>query len=137
MAKLNLYSILLLLISWIPLSGQPGVKDTIKCYGLKELQQIAQTAVNLSTCGELLTSKKAQLANRDTLIKEKNLEIAQLNTVISVKNQQIKLREDSIATQVKIIKKLNRHKKWITAGWITTSVIQLGLLLYVIIILVL
>jgi len=134
MRQQNLYLIVLVLLSWTHLSGQSGTsRDTSRTYGLTELRHIAETAVNFRTCDTLLSTSKKIIANRDTMIKEKDYTISQYSLTIGIKDEFIKNREDSIAKQIKTIKKLNNKIKLIKIGWLSTAIAEAALILYFII----
>jgi hypothetical protein len=128
----SLFTALIVLMSWTASSAQTGKPnpDTVKCYGVKELQYIAATLVEARACDTLLSTANAKLANRDTLIKEKDYEISQLNGQLVLKDKIIEVKEQEIKEINLHLEAAERHKKWLKFGWGSTSVILGGALVY-------
>lgn len=120
------FFILLILQFWTPLSGISQVSnDTVRCYGVTELRQIALTLTKGAECDTLLKVSELQLKNRDSLILLKDntisnyrSESAYKEAIISVKNQHI----DTINLQ---LKKTTRKLNWTKAGWMFTTLLLL------------
>lgn len=119
-------------MSLTPLSAQTGKQnpDTVKCYGLTELRYIASTLVEAKTCDTLLAISNAKVFNRDSMIVEKNYEIDQLNKQLKIKDQLIELRDQEIMRLATYTEKLERHKKWLKVGWIASTTILGGAIIY-------
>lgn len=120
--------LLLLLISWTASYAQTGKPntDTIRCYGITELQHIAASLVSGRACDTLLSNANAKLANRDSLIKEKNFEITSDTIALRLKDKVIAVRDTSISNLNDDITKLKRQKKWLKFGWASSIVAILG-----------
>jgi hypothetical protein len=130
--KSSLSLTLLILLSWTVSSAQTGVpiSDTIRCYGIRELQYIAATIRYANACDTLLANSKLETANREQKLAEKDIEISKLNSagdvlegIITVKDGDIKKLSDDNT-------KLERHKKWLKLGWLTSSGLFTGFILY-------
>jgi len=128
MKKSRLSILLLLLISWTVSYAQPGKPntDTIRCYGITELQHIAASLVSGRGCDTLLSNANAKLANRDSLIKEKNFEITNDTIALRLKDGVIDIRNTTITNLNDDVTKLKRQKKWLQFGWASSIVAILG-----------
>lgn len=114
------------------LYAQPGKPnpDTVKCYGLTELQYIAATLVEARACDTLLDNANAKLANRDSLIAEKDFELSKLSGQILLKDKILAIKEEDIRQiELNLSKEKARHR-WTKLGWGTTSVVLGGALVY-------
>ncbi len=123
---------MLLLQSWIALYAQTGKQnpDTVRCYGLTELQYIAATLVEARACDTLLAESYIKLANRDTLIYEKQTEIDNLVQIIQFKDKIIILKEDEIMQLTEDLRKESRKLKWTKIGWVATTLLGSGFIIY-------
>jgi len=123
---------MLLLQSWTISYAQTGKQnpDTVRCYGLTELQYIAATIIEGITCDTLLGECYVKISNRDTLIYDMQLEIDNLVQIIQFKDKIILLKEDEITKLTEDLKKEKRKLKWTKLGWVSTSVLFSGLLVY-------
>jgi hypothetical protein len=130
--KLNLFLLMLLLQNLTASYAQTGKQnpDTVRCYGLTELQYIAATMVEARACDTLLTESYVKLANRDTLIYEKNKEIADLYQIIQFKDKILILKEDEIMQLTEDLRKEKVKLKWTKLGWLTTTGVLGVLVLY-------
>ena len=128
MKKSRLFILLLLLISWTASYAQTGKpsSDTIKCYGLTELQHIAASLVSGRGCDTLLSNANVKLANRDSLITEKNYEITRDTISLRLKDGIIAIRDTTITGLKGDVTKLKRQKKWLKFGWASSIVAILG-----------
>lgn len=117
---------------WIQSYAQLGKPspDTVRCYGLTELQHIAATMVEARTCDTLLSVANAKLANRDTLIKEKNYEISQLSGQLVLKDKIIEVKDAEIKQINLHLEKAERQKRWLKFGWGSSAIILGGALVY-------
>jgi hypothetical protein len=105
--------------------GKPNT-DTIRCYGITELQHIAASLVSGRGCDTLLSNANAKLANRDSLIKEKNFEITNDTIALRLKDRVIDVRNTTISNLNDDVTKLKRQKKWLQFGWASSIVAILG-----------
>lgn len=123
---------MLLLISLTASYAQTGkpTPDTIKCYGITELRYIAATIVEARACDTLLTNTKNMLANRESMIVEKDLEISKQSSQLLLKDKIIDIKDQEISNLNESLLKANRHKKLLTLGWGSTSVVLTGFLIY-------
>lgn len=113
---------LLILISLIPLSGRSQVSsDTVKCYGVKQLQKIADKLVQGQECDTLLKVADLQLANRDSVIKTKDKDIAGYKAESSLKESIISVKEQKIQTIDLQLKSTKRRLVATKAGWLLTT----------------
>ncbi len=119
----------LLLLSLIPLFALSQDLDSIKCYKKSELKVIALTLISGKECDALLKVANDTNLEKDSLIQSKN-------TIIVIKDHEfnlehtITLKQDTtINIQKKQLKKAANKLKWVKAGWASTT---LGLLLLVI-----
>ena len=128
MKKSRLFILLLLLISWTASYAQTGKpsSDTIKCYGITELQHIAASLVSGRGCDTLLSNANAKLANRDSLIIEKNYEITRDTISLRLQKGIIAIRDTTITGLNGDVTKLKRQKKWLKFGWVSSIVAILG-----------
>jgi len=119
-------------MNWTASSAQTGKPnpDTVRCYGITELQHIAATLVEARACDTLLSNANAKLANRDTLIKEKDYEIAQLSGQLVLKDKIIEVKEQEIKEINLRLESSETKRKWLKFGWGSTSVILGGALVY-------
>jgi hypothetical protein len=104
--------------------------DTVRCYGLTELRYIAATIVEGLTCDTLLAESYVKISNRDLLIAEKDKEIDDQLQIIQFKDKIIILKEEEITKLTKDLEKEKRKLKWTKLGWVSTSAIFSGLLIY-------
>lgn len=132
MKQLSLYMVMLLLLNWTVSFAQTGKskQDTIRCYGITELRHIASTIIQGRTCDTLLSNTKAMLSNRDSLIKEKDLEISKQSIQLLLKDKILEVKEQHILELNKALERSERHKKLLTIGWGSTSVVLTGFLIY-------
>jgi hypothetical protein len=112
-------------MSSIQLSGQTGKpnQDTIKCYGVTELKNIATSIVEGKTCDTLLSVSKLKLQLKDTIITEKNIEIENLNKISAFKDQIITRKENDIEALNKSLASEIKKHKWTKYGWAATATI--------------
>jgi len=110
-------------------TGKPQ-PDTIKCYGITELRYIAATIVEARACDTLLANSKNMLANRDSMIVEKDFEISKQSGQLLLKDKIIEIKEQEISNLNKQLLRANRHKKLLSIGWGSTSIVLTGFLIY-------
>lgn len=122
-------------MNWTASSAQTGKPnpDTVRCYGITELQHIAATLVEARACDTLLSNANAKLANRDTLIKEKDFEISQLSGQLVLKDKIIANKEEEIKQINLHLEAAERDKRWLKFGWGSSAAILVGALTYFII----
>lgn len=104
--------------------------DTIKCYGVTELREIASCFIELDACDTLYTNCKTMLANRDAVILEKDAQLSSQSGIILMKDKIIGIKEDDISKLTDALNKANNHKKLLAIGWGSTSAILTGFLIY-------
>ena len=111
-------------MSWITLSGQTGTpKDTTRCYGITELARIAAGLVNGKTCNDtLLPIAKAQLAQKDSIIKENKIQNNILSIQLSLKESIIKDKDVKIEALDLHISSLETKNKWLKFGWLGSTI---------------
>lgn len=123
-------------MSWIPLSAQQSLsvkpQDTIKCYNLVELQQIAAILTDCEACDTLLNVANFKIKNREDLIKEKDKELSFLSGQSMLKDAIIIHKDETIADLNNTIVSLEQQRKWIGIGLGSTTLL-LGGLLYAVI----
>ena len=100
-----------MLISWTPSLGQTG-RDTIKCYGISELKQIASSLVESKSCDTLLSNAYYMINNRDSILYIKDKEIIDLNKSLVIKDKIISIKEydlDITSKKLKIAEVKGKH----------------------------
>ena len=122
-------------MSSIPLSAQPGKPnpDTVRCYGLTELQYIAASLVEGRACDTLLQIANEKLVNRDSMVKEKEYQISKLMHQHELKDKLILEKDKSILDLNDKLGGANLQKKWLKFGWGATSVVLGGVILYLVV----
>jgi hypothetical protein len=70
------------------------------------------------------------LANRDSMIVEKDFEISKQSGQLLLKDKIIEIKEQEISNLNKHLLKANRHKKMLSIGWGSTSIVLTGFLIY-------
>lgn len=132
MKRLSLSMVTLVLMIWTASYAQvqKNPKDTIRCYGLTELRDIAATLVYAKTCDTLLLNAKNMLANRDSMIKQKDFEISKQSSQLLFKDNIIGLKDEEITSLTKSLNTANKHKKLLFAGWGSTSLVLTGFIIY-------
>lgn len=114
------------------LSAQQSIsvkpQDTIKCYNLAELQQIAATLIDCEACDTLLSVANFKIKNREDLIKEKDFELSQLSGQNLLKDALIEHKDDTINQLNESIISLQQQRKWIGIGLGSTTLLLGGLL---------
>jgi hypothetical protein len=135
MKKLNLFIVMLLLLSWTVSYAQTGKpkQDTIKCYGITELRHIASTIIQARSCDTLLANTKSMLANRDSLIILKDSEISNQHLQLVFKDKIIDVKEQQIIQLDKALAKSKLRSKLLNFGWGSASVVLTGFLVYFVI----
>lgn len=135
MKKLNLFTPLLLLVNLTVSYAQTGkpTSDTVKSYGVTELQFIASTLVEARACDSLLINANNKLANRDTLIIEKDITIKGLKSQVQLKSQLIDAKNETIDDCNATIAKNEKQKKLLKFGWISSIVFLGGIMTYIIV----
>lgn len=123
-------SILLLFSSSSSAQGGKSSSDTIRCYGIKELQNIAATVEFANSCDTLLSNALLRVINKDKRINEKIIQVDNLTKQISYKDTLIKNRENKIKELDDEIIKLNKHKKILKIAWVSTSAFLFGLFIF-------
>ncbi len=103
-------------------------QDTIKCYNLVELQQIAATLIDCEACDTLLSVANFKIKNREDLIKEKDFELSQLSGQNLLKDTIIEHKDDTINQLNESIISLQQQRKWIGIGLGSTTLLLGGLL---------
>jgi len=111
-------------------TGKP-TSDTIKSYGVTELQFIASTLVEGRACDSLLINANNKLANRDTLIIEKDITIKGLKSQVQLKSQLIDAKNETIDECNATITKDEKQKKLLKFGWISSIVFLGGIMTYI------
>jgi hypothetical protein len=120
-----------MLISWTPSLGQTG-SDTVKCYTLSELKQIATGLVQYKSCAKQLEYANQMIINRGYDIDIKNVQIINLNKQLGLKDNIISIKDqdlDIVSRQLKIAELKNKHSK---LGFTLMSGIASTLLIYTI-----
>jgi len=133
MRELNLFFLLLILQCSTQLFAQVGKpnSDTIRCYGIKELQKIAATVEYANSCDTLLSNANLQIANKDKHIEEKIFQVKNLQDQIVYKDTLIVNREKKIGELNSEIIKLNEHKNMLKLAWLSTTALFSGIFLYI------
>lgn len=128
MKQLSLYMVMLLLLNWTVSYAQTGrpKQDTIRCYGITELRHIASTIIQARSCDTLLANTKSMLSNRDSLIKEKDLEISKQSIQLLLKDKINEVKEQHIMDLTLSLDKAEKHKKLLTIGWGSTTLVLTG-----------
>lgn len=114
--------------------GQTGSQDTVRCYGVKELQHIAAGLVKGKTCCDtLLPSANKKLALKDSVISEKNVQLDLLDKQLILKEEIIKDKKATIESLNGKIEGLESDKKWLKFGWASSTVLLgVGLFYFII-----
>jgi len=108
----------------IPLFGISQVSDTVKCYGVKQLQKIATKLVAGQECDTLLKISNEQVINRDSTITLKDIQAKGYIAESMLKESIISHHEIAISNLTADLKKTNRKLKWTKFGWVTTSLLM-------------
>lgn len=117
-----------MLISWTQLLGQTG-RDTIKCYTISELKNIATGLVEYRSCIRQLDYADQIILNRDNDIDIKNQQILNLSNQISLKDKLIMFKSteiDFLSKQLKLVEIKNKNLSRgfnIMVGIATTAII--------------
>lgn len=104
--------------------------DTIKCYGVTELREIASVFIELDACDTLLSNAKNMLANRDSLIDEKDIEINSQALQLTLKEKIIADNNSQIDNLTKQLNAVKKHRKLLGIGWGSTSLVFVGMIFY-------
>lgn len=133
MKKLSLSILLTILQSWIVLSAQVGNNpDTTRCYGIKELQKIADVSTKSIICNDtLLPNCQKKLQNQIKITEEKDFEISKLEKDMDIYKELRDIDQKKINTLTDEISKLERHKRWLKLGWVATSTFLTGVIVYI------
>lgn len=132
--KRNSLLLVLLLTSWTVLFGQvpgsqygPPIKDSMTCYTPTELRAVAMTLVNGQECDTLLKIAHQAIVYKDTTIASQKR---------TIEKQEVRqLDTEHLADEYKgqkeaaeqALKDEQKKKKWILAGWGSTTIILLTL----------
>ena len=132
MKKLSLFTLLLILACSIRLSAQHGNNpDTVRCYGIKELQKIADVSVRGQVCNDsLLPNCKLEVEKLNALVTKKDQEISNLDKQITTHQELLKINKEKAEALKNDITRLERHKRWLKLGWVTTTSLLGGILIY-------
>jgi hypothetical protein len=104
--------------------------DTVRCYGMTELREIAISLEELDACDTILSTTKIMLANRDSMIVLKDSEISKQSLSLMLKDKIIGIKENEIERLTEDLNKANTHKKLLTIGWGSTSLVFVGMIFY-------
>lgn len=134
MKKLSLF-----LILWIPMyltaqsdtHGKPN-SDTVKCYGIHELQYIAATLAKKHACDTLLSTAHVKIQVKDSTIKQKDFQIDDLVLSLRLQDERIKARDTAMDLLEKKFNKSEKKRKLLKFGWGGTTVILGASILYLI-----
>ncbi|TXG79951.1 MAG: hypothetical protein E6R13_09055 [Spirochaetes bacterium] len=132
--KRNSLLLVLLLTSWTVLFGQvpgsqygPPIKDSMTCYTPTELRAVAMSLVNGQECDTLLKIAHQAIVYKDTTIASQKR---------TIEKQEVRqLDTEHLADEYKgqkeaaeqALKDEQKKKKWILAGWGSTTIILLTL----------
>lgn len=105
-------------------------KDTIKCYGITELREIASCFIELDACDTLLSNAKTMLVNRDNMIKEKDSEIYSQSLQLMLKEKIITDNHNQIDNLTNQLNTVKTHRKLLGIGWGSTSLVFVGMIFY-------
>ena len=137
MKRTIILTTLLVIVSLIQSYGQTG--DTITCYNNAELKRITTRVVYANECDTLLTLSIKEIGNLEhqinncwELVDVKDSIIVVKDSMISAHGQISDAKDIQLKDKDKKIKKLNRKLKWTQAGWATSSLGLLALLVLVI-----
>lgn len=127
--------LLLLCFSWIVLSAQtpdfPKVDSSKACYTKSELQAIAGKLIDGAQCDTALKVARAVIVAKDTVIASQKRTIAQQDTR-NLTSEHLTDECETDKTALKAdLKAANTKIKWIKAGWITTTIAETILLIWV------
>ena len=128
----SLFILKLVLLSWTASFAQSpkGNTDTIKCYGVTELREIASCFIELDACDTLLSNAKSMLANRDSMIKEKDGEIYSQSLQLILKEKIITDNHNQIDNLTNQLNTVKTHRKLLGIGWGSTSLVFVGMIFY-------
>lgn len=130
--KRNSLLLVLVLFSWTVLFAQlpasqygPPIRDSLTCYTPTELRAVALTLVNGQECDTLLKIAHQAIMYKDTTIASQGRtiekqEVRQITTQVLA--DQYKAQKEAAENSLKDEK---TKKKWILAGWGTTTVLLL------------
>lgn len=110
--------------------SQKDLRDTIKCYGITDLRNIAASLIELEACDTLLVNAKSMLANRDSLIKEKDIEIFKQSNQLILKEKIIVDNHNQLDKLTQQLNTVKNHRKLLGIGWGSTSLVFVGMIFY-------
>ena len=106
--------------------------DTVRCYGVHELQKIAATMIKKHACDTLLSTAKTKLSIQDTIIKDNDKQISDFKLTNKLQQVSIDARDTAIQSLTDKYNKKQRNIKFLKFGWASTTVILGGTILYLI-----
>lgn len=129
--------LVLILTSLIPLlgltQGLPSKDTSSRNYTWSEMNKIAETLINGKQCDTLLSTCVITGLKKDSIITNRD-------KAISLKDKQLSLQDRALSEQDTVIdiqrgwlKKAGRQLKWLKAGWASST---LGLILLVVIVII-
>jgi len=125
MTNLKSYTVLILLLTWIQSFGQVSKvnTDTSRCYGVRELQEIAARLNDADECEERLVIAEEKIKVKEETILLKNKEIQLKDEEIHLGNAIIVKKDDQIQLLTKDLNKEKKRHKFTKLGWATTSIV--------------
>ena len=124
--------LLLLLLNWIPLSGQMQDfhKDSTICYSQQELRVISFKLIEGNECDTLLKISNKQLDYSDSIILSHKDIITKQLSKLSIKDTIIKLQYNKLNYVINNLSSSQSKLKWTKIGWAITTSIMGSLCLY-------
>lgn len=108
-------------------------EDTCMCYNKAELTHITKRVVQAKECDTLLNLCERDLAISDSIISLQNQKISSYQIIIDNQETIITGKEGDILQLKDLINLSDKKLKWLKLGWVTSSVVLMGLLSYFII----
>jgi hypothetical protein len=124
--------LMLLLISSTPLFAQID-SDTTRCYNKVELQHIASRMVRANECDTLLSLCELDVIKADSIIMAKDSIIFEGMVIINSQDAIIEGKQGDIDRLLKELAKRENRMLWTKIGWVTTTVLETAIIVYLII----
>lgn len=133
MIKRKIFLITLILINSIALLGQTQASDSAKvCYTINEARVISSKLIDNKKNEALIKQVyEPTIKAQDSIIKSQERIILLQENRFSSCQRLVKEMDVEVARLTKELKKEARRKKWLKFGWISTTIIETALLIFV------
>jgi hypothetical protein len=122
--------LLLTLNNWTASYAQIGKEDTVLCYTIDEARSIATRLLQANECDTLRSLLEAEVTVLEEVIVRKDSVIVNDSKLLENMNSIVLLKDAEIVDLKLTIEKDTQKKKWLKVGWISTSTILTGLLVF-------